>query len=101
MRVRPCARVRNVRSSPGAQLVARRVAEREAAARRAEAARRSWEARWEARLRMETLDVGADADLRYDDGANEVLEDVELDDEAFADAQSMRAGAGRQAESLH
>lgn len=90
-----------MRSSPGAQLVARRVAEREAAPRRAEAGRRAWEARWEARPRMETLDSGADADLRYNDGADEVLEDVELDGEAFADARSMRAGAGRQAGSAH
>lgn len=28
---------------------------------------------------MATLDFGADADLRYDDGADDVLEDVELD----------------------
>ena len=81
--------------------MARRVAEREAAARRAEAARRTWEARWEARPRLETLDLGVGADLRYDDGADEALEDVELDAEAFADARSMRAGAGRQAESVH
>lgn len=42
-------------------MAARRIAEREAEARRAEAAKRSWEARWEARPRVETLDIDADA----------------------------------------
>ena len=91
----------NLFSLAGAQLLARRAAERKAEARRAEAAKRFWDARWEARPRvetldMETLDYGAIAEPRHG-GAADILGDVDLDGEAFADARRKSAGAGSRA----